>query len=153
MAKQLSTRESLFIQYYIESEMSDDSAADAARKAGYAEKGIYVAAHRLLKKPAIRAAIEKSRKKVSDKLEVNRERILKGLLDIFDGEEKIVVDGVPLAFEGELLTQKSKASDRINAAAQINKMQGFYASEKVEHEHSGQISCVLLLPSNDREVK
>ena len=63
MAKELTKRELKFIQYYIDAGLNDDSAADAARKAGYAESGIYVTACRMLKKPEIKQAIDKARQR------------------------------------------------------------------------------------------
>lgn len=108
--------------------------AEAARKAGYTEKNSANAAYKLLNRPEIMAEIERRQAKISEKLDLKKERILKGLLDIFDGEFP------------------HKAGDRINAAAQINKMQGFYAKEEIEHKHSGAVQVVLYVPDNGRDV-
>ena len=40
--------------------------------------------------------------------------------------------------------------DRIAAGTQVNKMLGFYATEKREINHSGAVSCVVMLPDNNR---
>jgi phage terminase small subunit len=120
-------REIKFIQLY----HTAKTPAEAARKAGYTEKNSANAAYKLLKRAQIVAEIERRQAKTNEQMELSRERILTGLLAIFEGD--------------------GKDCDKINSAAQINKMQGFYAKEKVEMEHSGQISCVLLIPDNGRD--
>lgn len=93
-----------------------------------------VQATRLLKNTEIKTEIERRQKVLTEKTDIKKEVILNGLKNIFDNGEQ-------------------QTKDRINAAAQINKMLGFYASEKVDVQHSGQISCVVELPNNNRMKK
>lgn len=132
MENQLNSRQIKFIELYI----TGMDAGVAAKKSGYkgSANACRVQGSRLLKNKDIKAEIERRQKKISDNLEIKKEDILEGLREIFKSEEH-------------------RASDRINAGAQINKMLGFYTSEKIEHQHSGQISCVVELPNNNRMNK
>lgn len=134
------TKELKFVQLYATSK----TPAEAARNAGYTEKNSANAAYKLMQRPEIVKEIERQQAASNEKAELKRERILDGLLDIFDGEKEIIMDG-------HKIKVKEKAGDRVAAAAQLNKMQGFYAKEEVEHKHSGQISCVLFIPDNGRD--
>lgn len=134
-------RELKFIEYL----PTSSSRAEAAVKAGYSKKNPEVTAYKLMKRKEISDEVHRRQEKINEKLELKRERIIIGLLDMFDGEKEIVIDG-------KVYKIKEKAADRISAAAQLNKMQGFYAKEEVEHKHTGEVRVVLYVPDNGRDV-
>lgn len=70
--KKLTGKQARFVEEY----PVDSNATQAAIRAGYSEKTAYSAGQRLLKDVEIKAAIDAKRKKVSEKLEITRERIL-----------------------------------------------------------------------------
>jgi len=131
MMAKLNPQQIKFIDAYLEGA----SATTAVIVAGYKCSGAAarVQGNRLLNMAHVKKEIERKQKKSEIKINISRELILTGLLDIFANADK--------------------SNDRVQAAAQINKMQGYYASEKIEHEHSGQISVVVELPNNNRRTK
>lgn len=131
MPKELNSKQVKFIDAYV----SGADAAHAVLAAGYQcnQKASTVQAVKLLRMPHIKSEIERRQKLLSDKVDVKREEILIGLKTIFESAEH--------------------NKDRIAAAAQINKMQGFYATEKLKVEHTGQVSVVVELPNNNRKSK
>jgi phage terminase small subunit len=107
--------------------------AEAARLAGYSPKSATVQASNMLARQVIIDAINARRKEMQERIDVSREQVLKELIDI--------------------MRSSDKDAARVQAAAQINKMQGYYATEKVEHAHVGVISCVVELPNNYRKIE
>jgi phage terminase small subunit len=126
MTKKLTPQQTLFCEHYA----SGKDGATAAKLAGYTGKTIKDTAYKLLLLPKIKEEVQRLQNKITNKLDVKREEILLGLLEMFKKENN------------------HDAKDRINAAKEINKMCGFYAPEKSEHQHSG--SVVLYIPHHGR---
>lgn len=77
MAK-LSEKQKRFVQEYL----VDLNATQAAIRAGYSEKTAEAIGYENLRKPQIRAEIEKRQKALQDKLEITQERVLQELAAI-----------------------------------------------------------------------
>lgn len=127
----LTDKQDVFVKQYLSNGFDG---IKAAIKAGYSEHTAKAQSSQLLAREPIKKVIDLERKRLANKLDVTREYVLKGLCEIFDNK-----------------AENSKT--RISAAAEINKMCGFNEPEKHLHEHSGQISTVLLLPDNKRGTK
>jgi phage terminase small subunit len=119
-----------FIEYYLSGNWTK---GECARKAGCTDKGASRAASRWLSDPDVKKIIAERQKKVAEKNDCKRSRILKGLLDIFDYDKN--------------------SKNKISAATEINKMQGYYqpAESKVDVKHTG--SVVLEIPYNNRRMR
>jgi hypothetical protein len=126
--KKLSVKQQAFVDAYLRDPTTN--ADKAALATGVKKSAARATGYRYLKMPAVKEAIDKARKEKEVELNIHRDDILRGLLDIFNF--------CPIS------------KDRINAADKICKMQGFYASERIEH--SGSISCVVEIPYNHRLV-
>ena len=96
------------------------NATQAARKAGYAENGIEVHAHRLLRNPNISAAIAAQEKKVIEKFEITQEKIIESLAAIafFNPLDAMTwKHGDGTHGSGKVVWKDSEAIDRRVAAA------------------------------------
>lgn len=122
----LTERQSRFVQHFLAS----GNATQAAIQAGYAESGASVEGARLLANAKIRAAVEDGRKQLSERLLIDREWVLRGLVENFsramqhspvrdkDGNET-----------GEYRYEGSVAN---KAAELIGKLVGAFPSDKLE---------------------
>lgn len=147
---------------FCEEWMLDMNSTQAATRAGYSAKTANEQGARLLAKASVQAYIKELREKLKKKLEITQERVLQELARISfsdirkyyndDGSLKTIKDldddsaaalsGVEAdeLFEGfgddrrqVGYTKKIKRFDKIAAIANINKMMGWNAPEKVEH--------------------
>ena len=121
--KALTKRQQIFVEHYLS---NGGHGRNAALSAGYAEKYAYNAASRLLKNPAVKAAIEAQQQATFAVLKITREDKLKKLWAI--AEESYEV---------------GKFKPAIAAIAELNKMQGDYAPVKTENTH-------IVLTSDDK---
>lgn len=123
----LTDKEVVFIEHIL----SGAKVYEAAIAAGYSPKTARVKGSQILNSDAVQAELKRLRLQSQAKVQVRRERVLERMNDILESTAE-------------------KAADIIMAAREINKMQGFYAVEKVEH--SGQVSVVVEIPSNGRKA-
>jgi len=126
----LSERENKFAEIYLADK--SNNATKAAIEAGYSETSARQTATTLLNRSHIKKYLDKRRAQLAIKTDITREYMLGGFRKIFDDES-----------EG--------TRNRIAAGIEINRMCGFNEPEKHLHEHTGQISTVLLLPANGRQ--
>lgn len=75
-------------QRFIEEYLVDGNATRSAIAAGYSKKTAYSIGEENLKKPEIKAEIERIRAEQSKKLEITREGLLQDLMDIKDDQKK-----------------------------------------------------------------
>lgn len=145
---------------FAEEWLIDMNATQAAIRAGYSKKTANEQGARLLAHVSVKEYIKKRQEKLSDKLEITRERILKELASVAlsdirlfynqDGSLKKITelsDEAAAALSGvevdELFegfgderrhigyTRKIKRWDKVAAVDKICKILGFYAPEKV----------------------
>jgi len=104
-----------FVQEYA----VDGNGAAAAVRAGYAPGSAKVTACRLLTQPNVREALAVSQREVADRLELDRQRVLAGLMEAVE-------------------TARAQADPHalIRAWSEIGKMCGFYAPERKSVEVS-----------------
>lgn len=82
----LTAKQELFCQEYV---ANGNNATKAAKAAGYSKKTATMMGSENLRKPYIRDRITKIHKPVLKKLEITKEMVLKGILDIArDGEQE-----------------------------------------------------------------
>jgi phage terminase small subunit len=79
-------------QRFVDEYLTDLNATQAAIRAGYSEKTASVIASENLCKPNIAAAIEKSRQKTANKLEITRERVLQEAWGILTADVNDLVE-------------------------------------------------------------
>ena len=111
-----SVRQVRFVDEYL----IDLNGTQAAIRAGYSPNGAKVTASRLLTKSNLRALLKRRQAETAARLQVTREDVVRGLLETI-----------------EMAKEQGDAQAMIRAAAEINKMLGFYASEKAEVAFSG----------------
>ena len=105
MARELTTKQKVFVQEYI----VDFNAAAAARRAGYSVKSADRIGSELLEKTLVSAAIENELKKRNWRTEITAEEIIKDLIEVknvclqrvyvtnAEGEQVTDVDGKPIS--------------------------------------------------------
>ena len=98
---------------FIEEYSLDHNGAAAAVRAGYAPGSAKVTASRLLTKANVREALAVSQVRVAPRLEIDRQRVLEGLLE-----------GI------ELARAQCNAMGMLAGWREIGKMLGYYAPEK-----------------------
>jgi phage terminase small subunit len=91
----------------------DGNGTAAAIRAGYAKTGAHVTACRLLKNPKVAEALLLSQRPIAQHLEIDRHRVLNGLLE-----------GIDLA------RAQCNAMGMLAGWREIGKMLGYYAPEK-----------------------
>jgi len=120
---QLSPRQQRFVDHVV----LGSSAAEAARQAGYSAASARVNGPRLLTNAAVRGAIEARRRDLGKRLEVDRQRVLEGLLD---------------AVEMARIQQDPGAM--IRAWSEIGRMCGFYVPERAVKIHANIMAQRLI---------
>lgn len=98
---------------FVEEYALDHNGARAAVRAGYAARSTKVTASRLLTKANVREALAVSQRQVAQRLEIDRQQVLEGLLE-----------GI------ELARAQCNAMGMLVGWREIGKMCGFYAPEK-----------------------
>lgn len=116
--KALGEREKHFCMNYLSNGFN---AAKAYRDAGYSAKGADVSAVAILKRPHIKAYIDKKVTKMEEKLDITFEWKLKKLKQAIDCSLIESDDG-----KAELVN----TSGFLGAMSELNKMQGDYSAEK-----------------------
>lgn len=146
---ELSAREARFVSEYL----IVGNGAEAARRAGYAEKSAKVTAARLLTKANLLAAIEEGQKKAAEKAEVNLDRLLRRLMLIAEADPRLIAKWGPGGVE--LLESVKLSKDEAAIIASVQQTQhgvGFKTHDplaaitlllkylgvlKEKHEHTG----------------
>lgn len=108
MAK-LRDKQKRFVQEYL----VDFNETQAAIRAGYSKKTAAAIGYENLRKPHIRAEIEKRKKALQNKLEITQERVLQELAAIGFAkgtDYASVVSGVVLVTDTDQLTEQQKAA-------------------------------------------
>lgn len=122
-------------QRFIEEYLIDLNATQAAIRAGYSEKTAYAIGEENLRKPVIKAEIERLQAETSIKLQVTKETLINDLLTIKD----------------LCLTNPRVTHNSIKAIEVISKMLGFNAAEKQEVSLTGPIDISKLVSFDDDE--
>ena len=105
----LSDKRSRFVAEYC----VDQNGTQAAIRAGYAPASAYSAAHRLLKKDEIRAAVAERQGEMAEELEISREKVMRGLLEAV-----------------EIARLQADPGAMVKAWSEIARMCGYYAPVK-----------------------
>jgi len=143
-------------QAFVREYLLDHNATQAAIRAGYSAKTAYSQGQRLLKNVEVKAAIEKGQVATAQRLDIEKDRVLKDCLQIVETELRDVVewDGktlkvksfedIPGAVHPAIESIKQRVSkdggsyleiklhDKMRAIAELNRMLGFYAAEKAD---------------------
>lgn len=98
MSGNLNRKQTLFVDYYLQS----FNASDAARKAGYSEKTAYSIGHELLRKPDISAAIQAKLQEVH----MSADEALKLTADIARGDIAQLMDVSSMGFNLDMSKAK-----------------------------------------------
>lgn len=107
----LTTRRARFIEEYL----LDGNGTQAAIRAGYGTAGARVTAHRLLTNAAISSAIETRQRADAQRLGVERQDVLKGLLEAVN-----------------MAREQTNPAAMVAALREIGKLMGLYAPERVK---------------------
>ena len=109
-------------QRFIEEYLIDLNATQAAIRAGYSEKTAYAIGEENLRKPVIKAEIERLQAETSNKLQVTKEGLINDLLTIKE----------------LCLTNARVTHNSIKAIEVISKMLGFESPKKVDITTNGE---------------
>lgn len=129
--KEITDKQKRFVDEYL----IDLNGKQAAIRAGYSEKTAEVQASRLLSNVKVKEEISKRQLVISAKFELNRETMIKELIEVMNSCKKEGIDG------------KGVIKDRGNwnkAIDLLNKLGGLYEPQKIEH--SGSIDINLQTP-------
>lgn len=121
--KELTERQKRFVEYYLQT----GNASEAARQAGYSKKVAYSIGEENLRKPAIKAAIEKRLKALDKKRIADTDEVLEHLTTVLRGREKETV----VTASGKQFTVAVREQDRLKAAEMLLKVNGAF-KEKVD---------------------
>ena len=129
----MNPRQARFIAEYA----MDSNAAAAARRAGYSARSARVNGPRLLTNAAVREALQVSQRAQAERLDLDRQRVLEGLLEAI---ETARAHREPMA--------------QIRGWAEIGKLLGFYAPEtrRVELSAAGRGRMDRLERMTDEEL-
>lgn len=138
--QRLTRKQQLFCEEFIK----NPNATEAAIKAGYSEKTAFSIGCENLKKPYLKAYIDKRMEEKDKKLIADQDEILKYLTSVMRGEtqsEIVVIEG---DYEGGSSARRMKKApdekERLKAAELLGKRYGLY-TDKVDVE--GQIPVVI----------
>ncbi len=166
MAKELTTRQALFVQEYL----VDGNATQAATRAGYSPNTANEQGARLLANVSVAAAVEAAMIERAERTKITQDRVLRqyanlAFFDIrklyredgslkpiheLDDETAAALAGVETSEitgpEGQNLgiVRKVKLTDRRAALADIAKHLGMFV-ERHKHEHSGKVDLAALI--------
>jgi len=104
----MTPKQSRFIAEFV----VDGNATAAARRAGYRARGAHVAGFRLLRNVYVAEAIQASQRQAAARLELNRQRVLDGLMEAV-----------------ETARQQGDPGAMIRAWAEIGRLMGYYQPE------------------------
>lgn len=102
---------------FVENFLNTGNGTQAATAAGYSQVSARVSAHRLLTKPAIRAAISAKQSRDAKRLGIEREDVLRNLLDAY-----------------AMAKQLANPAAMVSAARECGRLMGYYAPERHQVE-------------------
>lgn len=152
--RKLTFKQEAFVREYIG---NDGNATQAAIDAGYSAKSAESIGEENLRKPVIQSAIEKYRKKLAEKWEIQRNDVLKSLIsalffdpaDLFDDNgnirkicdlpkmARLAIEGITIEEKGKRVktrVTKIKTSSKAQARDQALKVLGLYRQGEVDAE-------------------
>lgn len=139
----LSTKQRLFVDYYIQLK---GNATQAALKAGYSPKSAYTIGAENLEKPQIQAAIRTRTAELENERTATTQEILEYLAKVLRGEseEEVVMNiGTGKGFtRAEKVKVKVSAKERLKAAEMLAKVKGMFISRQ-EIELNGVMPVVI----------
>lgn len=112
--RKLTAKQERFVEEYL----IDLNATQAARRAGYSEKTAYSIGQENLKKPEIEAALDAARQMVAERVEVDQDKVIAGLLK-----------------EAEFTGEGASHGARVSAWEKLGKHLGMFVDK---HEHAGK---------------
>lgn len=136
MAHKLTEKQTKFVDYYIE---TGGNAAEAARRAGYAEKTCRSIGQENLTKPDIKAAVDARLDELKSQRTADATEVLEYLTSVMRGQqedETIVVEGVgDGCSEARRMSIKVATRDRNKAAELLGRVYGIY-NDKLKLENA-----------------
>ncbi len=105
MSENLTQREQKFVQYYL----TETTAAEAARKAGYLGKYPHTQAWRVLQRDHIKIAIKIEQRRLANEFDLSADKVVKMLLNSY-----------------QAANNKGDAMGMLKAAKEIGKICGYY---------------------------
>lgn len=137
----LTEKQRRFADYYIET----GNGAEAAKKAGYKSKNLYVTASENLTKPNIKQYIDEKLTEMSNKRIASANEVMELLTSAARGEleeEVVVVESVgDYCSEAKIIKKQIGAKDRIKAAELLGKRYRLFA-DKVEIDGAMSVTIV-----------
>lgn len=136
MAHKLTEKQTKFVDYYIE---TGGNAAEAARRAGYAEKTCRSIGQENLTKPDIKSAIDARLAELKSQRTADATEVLEYLTSVLRGQqedETIVVEGVgDGCSRARRMSIKVATRDRNKAAELLGRVYGIY-NDKLKLENA-----------------
>ena len=136
MTHKLTEKQTKFVDYYIE---TGGNAAEAARRAGYAEKTCRSIGQENLTKPDIKAAIDARLAELKSQRTADATEVLEYLTSVMRGQqedETIVVEGVgDGCSEARRMSIKVATRDRNKAAELLGRVYGIF-NDKLKLENA-----------------
>nr|DAR17848.1 MAG TPA: Terminase small subunit [Caudoviricetes sp.] len=136
MAHKLTEKQTKFVDYYIE---TGGNAAEAARRAGYAEKTCRSIGQENLTKPDIKSAIDGRLAELKSQRTADATEVLEYLTSVLRGQqedETIVVEGVgDGCSRAKRMNVKVATRDRNKAAELLGRVYGIY-NDKLKLENA-----------------
>lgn len=117
----MNERQKRFVDFYIQT----GNASEAARKAGYSERTAYSIGEENLRKPEVRAEIERRLGELKTQRTADTQEILEHLTAVVRGEltEEVVTNS------GKKITAKVNQRDRLKAAEMLLKVNGAFREQ------------------------
>ena len=123
-------------QKFCDEYLIDCNATQAAIRAGYSIKTAGVIGDENLKKPKIRAYIDKRMAEKESELIATQDEVLKYLTSVLRGEseaEDLAVEGTGMGFSKARNVRKAPSElDRLKAAEQLSRCYGLYTKDRIE---------------------
>ena len=117
----MNERQKRFVDFYIQT----GNASEAARKAGYSERTAYSIGEENLRKPEVRAEINRRLGELKTQRTADTQEILEHLTSVVRGEltEEVVTNS------GKKITAKVNQRDRLKAAEMLLKVNGAFREQ------------------------
>ena len=117
----MNERQKRFVDFYIQT----GNASEAARKAGYSERTAYSIGEENLRKPEVRAEIDRRLGELKTQRTADTQEILEHLTSVVRGEltEEVVTNS------GKKITAKVNQRDRLKAAEMLLKVNGAFREQ------------------------
>ena len=140
--EELNTRQSLFVDYYIQT----GNATESAKKAGYSERSAMALGCELLRNAKIQAAITTRLKQLESERIAKDKEVLEYITAVMRGEttEEVVVNvGTGKGFtKAEKVTAQVSAKERLKAAEMLAKVKGMFITRQ-EVDLQGALPVVI----------